>query len=87
MIDVAAGERRLVEVIDERLLTQRQRRESVGVQLHDGGIVDLLEQIRALGRRGWRDGGRTRAVSFLVVSLARTAGRENCRRDQQYEVE
>ena len=38
-VDVAAGQRRLVQVPDERLLAQRQRRESVRVQLHDRGIV------------------------------------------------
>ena len=44
--DVAAGERRLVQVPDERLLLQRQRLKAVGVQLHDGRIVDALEQVR-----------------------------------------
>ena len=43
--DVAPGQRRLVEVPDQRLLLQRQRREAVGVQLHDGRIVDALEQV------------------------------------------
>ena len=47
VIDVAPGDRRLVEVIDERLLAERQLVEAVGIELHDGGVVDPLEQILA----------------------------------------
>ena len=47
--DVAAGERRLVEMPDQRLLLQRQRREAVRVELHDRRIVDALEQVLAVG--------------------------------------
>ena len=47
--DVAAGDRRLVEVPDQRLLAQRQIAEAVGVDLHDGGFADPLEQVRAIG--------------------------------------
>ena len=49
VIDVAAGERGLVQVPDERLLLQRQLLEAVGVQLHDRRIVDLLEQVAPIG--------------------------------------
>ena len=47
VVDVAAGERRLVEVPRQNLLVERQRVESVRVVLHDGGVVDLFEQVRA----------------------------------------
>ena len=57
--DVAARQRRIVKVIDERLLLQRQGLEAVGVELHDGSVVDALEQVWAVvfaagGRRLWR---------------------------------
>jgi hypothetical protein len=48
--DVAAGERGLVEVPDEDLLVQRQVAESVRVDLDDGGLADLLEQVDAIAR-------------------------------------
>ena len=38
------------EVPDQRLLAQRQIAEAVGVELHDGGFVDALEQVRAVGQ-------------------------------------
>ena len=41
--DVAASQRCFVEVPDERLLLERQRLKAVGVELYDGGILDLLE--------------------------------------------
>ena len=50
--DVAAGQRGLVEVIDQRLLLERQGRKAVRIQLHDGRIVDALEQILAFWRAG-----------------------------------
>src|SRR6185436_15092549 len=40
------GQRGEVEMPHERLLLERQLVEAVGVQLHDRGIVDLLEQVR-----------------------------------------
>lgn len=49
VIDVAAGERGLVQMPDQRLLFQRQLVEPVGVQLDDRGIVDLFEQVLAAG--------------------------------------
>ena len=50
VIDVAAGDRRLIQMPDERLLLQRQLVEAVGVQLDDRRVVDLLEQVRPRGR-------------------------------------
>ena len=47
VIDVAAGERGLIQMPDQRLLLQRQLVEAVRIQLNDGRIVDLLEQIGA----------------------------------------
>ena len=47
--DVAAGERRLVEVPDQQLLIERQVGKAVGVQLRDGRIVNPLEQVFAIG--------------------------------------
>ncbi len=55
--DVAAGERGLVEVPDQRLLLERQRREPVRIELHDGRVVDALEQVLALGSRAPGAGG------------------------------
>ena len=59
--NVAARERRLVEVPDERLFSKRELFEAIGVQLHDGGIVHAFEQILAIGRRGC-DRRRLRAI-------------------------
>ena len=51
VIDVAAGQRGLVQMPDEHLLLQWQRVEAVRIQLHNRRIVYLLEQIRpGLGR-------------------------------------
>ena len=60
--DVAAGERRVVQVPDEHLLAQVQLFETVGVDLRDGGVVDALEQVPALGVL--RRGGARRAAVF-----------------------
>src|SRR5262249_43523495 len=46
--DVAAGDRRLREVPDERLLTQREVPKAVGVDLDDRCFADALEEIRPL---------------------------------------
>ena len=55
--DVAPGERRLVQVPDQRLLAQRQRVEAVRVQLHGRRVVHALEQILpGFGIRGSRFG-------------------------------
>src|SRR4029434_11312462 len=58
---------------NERLVPQRQRRELVGVELDNGGVVDLLEDVLAAafcrGRRGCRSG------SLLA---ARVAGYGGC---------
>jgi hypothetical protein len=57
--DIAPGNGRLGEVIDERPLAQRQRRETVRIQLHDRRIVNALEQVFPLGGRA---GGGRRAA-------------------------
>ena len=49
VIDVAAGERGLIQMPDERLLRERQLLEAVGVQLDDRRVVDLLEQVAPIG--------------------------------------
>ena len=49
VIDVAAGQRRLVQMPDERLLAERQLVEAVRIQLHDRSVVDLLEKIPSIG--------------------------------------
>src|SRR6185503_8569734 len=72
--DVAPGKRRLGEVIRQRLVFQRQRRELIRIDLHDRGIVYALEQVFPLARRGGcacRWGGR-RGCGFVS---ARTRGR------------
>jgi hypothetical protein len=46
--DVAAGNGRLRQVPDQRLLAQRQRGKAVGIQLHDRCIVHPLEEVLAL---------------------------------------
>ena len=51
-VDVASGERRLVQMPNQRLLAHRQRREAVGVQLHHSRIVNTFEQVLPLSRRG-----------------------------------
>ena len=51
VIDVAAGQRRPIQVPYEHLLVQRQVGEAVGVELHDGGFIDLFQAVRAIARR------------------------------------
>jgi hypothetical protein len=51
VIDVAPRDGGLIEVPDERLLAKRQRREPVGVELHDRGVVHALEQVLPFSRR------------------------------------
>jgi hypothetical protein len=62
--DVAAGNRGAVQMPDQRLLTQGQGAEPVGVQLDHGRFADALEQILAVRRGGC---GRGRRV--VVVHL------------------
>ena len=73
VVDVAPGDRRLVEMPDQRLFLERQRGESVGIQLHDRRFVDLFEQVLPIGgrrrapatRRGrWRTAVRFRTQRF-----------------------
>ncbi len=65
--DVAARERRLVKVPDQRALAERERAESIRVHLHDGGLANLLEQVLPVGRRaGERRLGR-RVTRHRVV--------------------
>ena len=45
VVDVPPGDGGLIQVIDEDLLAQRQGREAVGVELHDGGFVHPLEEV------------------------------------------
>ena len=45
VVDVAAGKRGQVEMPDEDLVAQRQRCESVRINLHDRRIVNALEEI------------------------------------------
>ncbi len=58
--DVAARQRRLIQMPDQNLFVQRQIAESVGVELDDGRLADALEEIRPLGRRS-RSRGRLSA--------------------------
>jgi hypothetical protein len=52
--NVASGDRRLVEVPNQNALLERQRIESLGVQLHDRRFVNSLEEVLALSRPdGW----------------------------------
>ena len=50
---------------DQHLLIERQRGESVGIQLHDRGFVDPLEQILAVGRTAAAD-SRAVAAGFAL---------------------
>ena len=68
--DVAAGERRLIQMPDERLFLQRQRLKAVGIDLHDGRLVNALEQVRPFGPSAAGAGGR----SGRVRGVARPAG-------------
>ena len=50
VVDVAASDGRLVEMLDQRLLAQRQHCEAVRVELCHRGIVDGFEQyLRSAG--------------------------------------
>ena len=49
VVDVTAGERGAVKMPDEGFLPQRQLLKAIGVQLHDRGIVNLLEQVAPVG--------------------------------------
>jgi hypothetical protein len=49
VIDIATGERGLVQVPDQRLMRERQFLESVGVELDDRRVIDLLEQVLPIG--------------------------------------
>ena len=80
--DVAAGDRRLVEVPDERLLLERQRREAVRVQLHDRRIVDALEQVLAIVGRLGRRALRRRCGRGSFLRRLSSAARRNCERGQ-----
>ncbi len=66
-VDVAAGERGLVEVPGEDLGRGRQRLEAVGVVLDHGGVADAFEEVGPL--RGGRGRGHrhpsTCTVSFI----------------------
>ena len=53
--DVTAGERRLIQVPDERFVLERQVAEAVRVDLNDRRVADALEQV--LSRVGRRRGG------------------------------
>jgi hypothetical protein len=48
IVDVAPGKRRLVEMPDQGLLFQRQRLEPIRVQLDNGGLVYLLDEVLAI---------------------------------------
>ena len=43
VVDVPAGERRLVQVPDQHLLLQGQVGESIGVELHDRRVADPFQ--------------------------------------------
>ena len=75
--DVAPGDGGLVEMPDERLLLERQRREPVGVQLHHRGVVDPLEQVLALvgGGRAWPQGPKSTAGSPPLAASCEHAAR------------
>ncbi len=45
VIDVTARQRRLIQMPDERLLGEIQLLEAIGIELDDGGVVNLLEQV------------------------------------------
>ena len=72
VIDVAAGERGLIQMPDERLLPERQLVEAVGIQLDDGGVVDLLEQVGPIGclQRQVRLSDRARGSLHSIRALS-----------------
>jgi hypothetical protein len=49
VVDVPAGECRLVQMPHEGLLRQVQFVEAVRIQLYDRRLLDLLEQVRPRG--------------------------------------
>ena len=70
VIDVAAGQGRFVEVPDEALLVERERREPVRVELHHGRIVHALEEVFAIRRRGRRRRhGRPRRIRDRRIAV------------------
>ena len=78
--DVAAGDRGLVEMPDQRLLAQRQAGEPVRVELRDGGVVDPLEQVPC----GRRQAARVRDSRLGLESPRAPAGaRPHTRRPTQ----
>ena len=74
VVDVAAGQGRLIEMPDQHLLLERQLLEAVRIELHDRRVVHALEQVLAIRRRGRRRrrlravGRRRVAVSFPTAS-------------------
>ena len=56
--DVAPRDRRLRQVKRKYLGIAREVREAVGVELHDGGVADALEEVGAGRLRGRRGAGR-----------------------------
>ena len=66
--DVAPGNRRLVEMPDERLLLERQLAKPVRIHLHDRRVVHPLEQ----RPQGWQQLGRygDRRGSIRCAALA-----------------
>jgi hypothetical protein len=68
--EVASGDGRLVQMPDERLLFERQRRKSVRIQLHHGGFVDALEKVCARAGRP----ARRRARPHPAISPGSPAG-------------
>jgi hypothetical protein len=49
--DVAPGNRRLVEMPDQRLVLQRQLAEAVGIELHDRASSTQVEEVFAIAGR------------------------------------
>src|SRR5215831_16696749 len=47
VVDVAAGDRGEIEMPHETFLVERQRPETVRVDLHDGSVIDALEEVPA----------------------------------------
>ena len=50
IVDVTTGQRGLIQVPDQRLLSYGQRLEAVGIQLYDGGVLDALQQVGPLSQ-------------------------------------
>ena len=49
VINIAARQRGAIQVPDQRFLLHRQLLEAVGIQLDDGGVFDLFEEITPIG--------------------------------------